>query len=314
MRPRQRKLAEALGLQWKDFALISPDIWRKYLLDYESLGEASKYAGTLTGDEIALIDQKLDHYIGRKAECGNLSHLLIDRFRFDSFSPEPGSEQGSNLLTRFGHRIYLIFMLTPPHATVERAWKRGLQVGRYKAVDDLLHHNIEAFTGMPGLFFTWALRRDKRVHYEFLDNSVKKGECPRTVAFGCNGELNIIDFSCLLDIERYTKINIEARCKEEVYSTKGGDVPSAYTGFLKVCAEKLLKINFVDRDSKKIYARMENGEVKWVCLSLLNKVKKDMATRVGLSAMAAGIFNQGNHAYHRDAIKLNEDQSIVGNV
>ena len=33
--------------------------------------------------------------------------------------------------------------------TVELAKKRGLQVGRYKAVDDLLAHNVEAYTGMP---------------------------------------------------------------------------------------------------------------------------------------------------------------------
>ena len=34
MRPLQRQLAEELGLCWSDFAVISPDIWRKFLLDY----------------------------------------------------------------------------------------------------------------------------------------------------------------------------------------------------------------------------------------------------------------------------------------
>ena len=137
MRPRQKMHVEKLGLNWEDFALISPDIWRKYLLDYDSLGEAYKYAGTLAGDEIPIVDRKLDRYIGRKAESGQISHLLIDRFRFDSFAPGHDSEEGSNLLTRFGHTVYLLFIVTPPPATVERAWIRGQQVGRYKAVDDL---------------------------------------------------------------------------------------------------------------------------------------------------------------------------------
>ena len=44
VRPRQRRLAEKLGIPWEDFALISPDYWRKYLLDYETLGEDYKYA------------------------------------------------------------------------------------------------------------------------------------------------------------------------------------------------------------------------------------------------------------------------------
>ena len=70
MRPLQRELAAALGIAWADFALISPDIWRKYLLDYGSLGAAYKYAGMLTGHELAIIDQKLDRYMARKAERG----------------------------------------------------------------------------------------------------------------------------------------------------------------------------------------------------------------------------------------------------
>ena len=66
MRPLQRQLAEELGLCWSDFAVISPDIWRKFLLDYGSLGDASKYAATLTGHELKLIDQKLDRYMAQK--------------------------------------------------------------------------------------------------------------------------------------------------------------------------------------------------------------------------------------------------------
>ena len=129
MRPLQKRLAEEIGVAWGDFALISPDIWRKQLLDYGSLGEAYKYAGSFTGQELRMIDQKLDRYMAAKAERGGIPHLLIDRFRFDSFAPE-SEEAGSNLLTRFGRIVYLFFMITPPDATVERSWKRGLEVGR----------------------------------------------------------------------------------------------------------------------------------------------------------------------------------------
>ena len=123
----------------------------------------------------------------------------------------------ARLLTRFGAVVYMFFMITPPIATVERAWKRGLEFGRYKAVDDLLDHNVEAYTGMPRLFFTWALRRDKQVHYEFLDNSVPAGERPRTVAFGWNDEMSILDLGSLLDVERFRKIDTAARCPAEVH-------------------------------------------------------------------------------------------------
>ena len=119
-----------------------------------------------------------------------MAHLLIDRFRFDSFAPD-SDEAGSNLLTRFGHSVYLFFVITPPELLVERAWKRGLEFGRYKAVDDTLAHSVEAYTGMPDVFFTWVRRTDKRIHFEFLDNTVRLGELPRTAAFGDNYTLNV---------------------------------------------------------------------------------------------------------------------------
>jgi hypothetical protein len=87
LRPLQKSLAADIGVAWTEFALISPDIWRKQLLDYASLGAAYKYAGAFTGDELDIVDEKLDRYMARKAALGNMSHLLIDRFRFDSFAP-----------------------------------------------------------------------------------------------------------------------------------------------------------------------------------------------------------------------------------
>lgn len=258
MRPLQKGLAERLGIPWSDFSLITPDIWRKFLLDYESLGSAFKYAGALTAHELEIVDRKLDRYIAAKNAEGRLSHLLIDRFRFDSFIPEAEVQVNSRLLTRFGSHVFMHFMITPPEATVERAWSRGLQVGRYKAVDDLLAHNIEAFSGMPELFFTWALHRKKQVHYEFLDNSVPHGEPPATVAFGCNGELNILDVTGILKIERYKRIDINARRPQDVYlPSPQGAVDDL--GFLKRCIALLPVVNFADRDSGAVYARFENG-------------------------------------------------------
>ncbi len=210
LRPLQRKLAGEIGARWSDFALISPDIWRKQLLDYGSLGGHYKYAGALTSEELQIVDQKLDRYMALKQRRGDMAHLLIDRFRFDSFAPD-SDEAGSNLLTRFGRLVYLFFMITPPEMLVERAWKRGLQVGRYKAVDDTLAHGVEAYTGMPDVFFTWVRRTDKRIRFEFLDNSVRLGERPRTVAFGTNSIFNALDVGGILNIERYGRVNVEAK-------------------------------------------------------------------------------------------------------
>ncbi len=316
MRPLQKKHAGRLGINWHDFALISPDIWRKFLLDYDALGPACKYAGTLVGDEIPIVDQKLDRYIEQKAEQGRIPHLLIDRFRFDSFAPGKDSKEGSNLLTRFGHTVYLLFMVTPPEATVERAWLRGLQVGRFKSVDDLLDHNVEAFTGIPALFFTWALRKEKTVHYEFLDNSVAYGTTPRTVAFGLNGEMYILDFKCMLDIVRYTKININAKRPAEVYPGAAVMEPASNAGFLVRCARKIPSIKFVDRVSGQIYAGMESGKMRWVDPDMIERILKAETARAAFHAMVPNFSEKLATFKHAPAIALSDEARlhIIGNL
>jgi hypothetical protein len=284
MRPLQRGLARRLGVPWDDFALISPDIWRKFLLDYDSLGEAYKYAGTLTGHEVEIVDRKLDGYMARKAAAGRMSHLLIDRFRFDSFVPESSGDENSRLLTRFGHLVYLFFVITPPAATVERAWSRGLKVGRYKAVDDLLDHNVEAFTGMPNLFFTWTLRTSKRVHCEFLDNSVPEGALPRTVAFGWNGELNVLDVKGLLDVDRFRKVNVEAREPGAVLPA-AKMAPERNVEFLRQCARHVPVLRFADPRDGRVYAQLERGTWTWCDESALEEAMADPEVRAGLRAI-----------------------------
>jgi hypothetical protein len=259
LRPLQKKLAGDIGVHWSDFALISPDIWRKQLLDYASLGAAYKYAGALTSDEVQIIDQKLDRYMAAKNRRGDMSHLLIDRFRFDSFAPD-SAEAGSNLLTRFGQTVYLFFVITPPEMLVERAWKRGLEFGRYKAVDDTLAHSVEAYSGIPDVFFTWVRRSDKRIQFEFLDNTVCLGERPRTAVFGDNETFNVLDVKATLDIARYARIHVDAAAPEYLYPDPGLLEAAKNVDFLKRCVKTFHYVNFADQASGRIYLRIERGQ------------------------------------------------------
>ena len=298
LRPLQKKLAADIGVDWRDFALISPDIWRKQLLDYGTLGAAFRYGGAFTADELQIVDQKLDRYMARKAELGGMTHLLIDRFRFDSFAPD-SDEAGSNLLTRFGRIVYLFFMITPPASLVERAWKRGLDVGRYKAVDDTLAHAVEAYSGMPQLFFTWIERVDKRVHFEFLDNSVQLGERPRTIAFGWNDTLNVLDVGGLLDVERFRRVNIDAGGPELLYDDRALLAPERNTAFLRECVRRFGEINFALQSTGRVYARLVDQKPVWVDRGLISESGLDADTRAGLAAVAPGAVESGPPAPDR---------------
>jgi len=285
LRPLQKKLAGEIGVQWSDFALISPDIWRKQLLDYGELGAAYKYAGAFTAEELQIVDQKLDRYMARKHRRGDMTHLLIDRFRFDSFAPD-SDEAGSNLLTRFGQTVYLFFVITPPESLVERAWMRGLEFGRYKAVDDTLAHAVEAYAGIPDVFFTWVRRSDKRIQFEFLDNTVPLGERPRTVAFGDNETFNLLSVKGALDIERYGRLNVDAATPESLYADRGLLAAKLNTGFLRRCIDSFRQVNFADQATGRIYLRIESGTPVTMDGTLLQSAIADPDTLCGVEAAA----------------------------
>ena len=289
LRPLQKRLAGDIGVRWRDFALISPDIWRKQLLDYASLGAAFKYAGAFTSEELQIVDQKLDRYMALKQERGDMAHLLIDRFRFDSFAPD-SDEAGSNLLTRFGDSVYLFFVITPPEQLVERAWMRGLEFGRYKAVDDTLAHSVEAYTGMPNVFFTWVRRIDKHIHIELLDNSVQLGQLPRTAAFGNNYTFNVLDISRLLDIERFGRVDVNASDPKGLYPDRAALAPGYNLGFLKRSIDAFREVNFANQGTGRIYLRIRSGVPVLVDREALQEAIAVPDAHAALLAIAPGVF------------------------
>jgi hypothetical protein len=288
MRPLQRKLAARMGVSWSDFALISPDIWRKVLLDFDALGPLYKYAGMLTSQEVAIIDMKLDAYLLRKSEMRRNSHILIDRFRFDTFVVE--SVETKHPPYRFREVTCYVFMVTPPEETVERAWRRGLQIGRYKALDDLLAHNIEAFTGMQNMLFGRTLDPKLRIHYELLDNNVPRGDAPLTIAFGWSGEMNVLDLKSMIDIERYRKINVNATSPAEVYPDQLQMSVENNTAFLTSCFKKYPHLNLADRHTGQIYASYVAGRLEWLDRDALTRVTANVEAKAILEAAAPDIF------------------------
>lgn len=284
IRPQQRQLAGKLNIPWEDFALISPDYWRKYLLDYSSLGGDFKYGAMLTGTELEIIDKKLDRYMKVKSSKGMMSHLLIDRFRFDSFTVDIDSAADSKLLSRFGDQVYLFFVITPPAETVERAWLRGIDTGRYKAVDDLLFHNVEAFTGMPSLFLSWVNSKDRKVHFEFLDNDVPQGELPRTAAFGWNGNMTILDVKLMLNIDRYRQVDIAASQPDQVLKFNVAD-KNSYTDFIMRCSRTVNHLDFADQDTLDIYASVKDGSLVWWDDEYILRHADDTSLQLTLTAL-----------------------------
>jgi thymidylate kinase len=260
LRPMLRQTMREQGVEPESYATISPDIWRRLLLDYEALGSARKYAGQLTSHELVAIDRKLDHYIQFKANRDNaMPHLVVDRFRFDSFSSDQVKRVLHNTYVRHVDTLVMYFIVTPPEETVERGWSRALERGRYKSVEDFLGHAIEAYTGMPKIFFRWLDHAHPVFRYQFLDNLVPKGSYPKMIAWGGQAEITIVDPLGLINIERYQKVNSHATSPAEVYPPSADLAVAHNTGFLKEIVRHIPRVNFVAAEGALPYLVAERG-------------------------------------------------------
>ena len=288
LRPMLKQVMEEQGVAADGYATISPDVWRRLLLDYESLGPARKYAGHLTSRELMAIDGKLDRYIRDQANrAGAIPHLLVDRFRFDSFTAEKVARVLHDTYARYVDTMYMYFIITPPEETVERGWRRALERGRYKAVEDFLAHGVEAYRGMPKILFKWLASPRPEYRYVFLDNRVPKGTFPRTIASGDRSGMIVYDPVALIDIERYQKINIHARSPQEVYPSAAEMAVAANCGFLKECVRRIGTIEFVDRDSGTAYLRAQQGSFEVVDAALLARATSEPELAAALAEITA---------------------------
>lgn len=263
IRPMVKRLMRENGIELDGYATVSPDVWRRLLLDYEALGTAYKYAGHLTSREVMVIDAKLDRYIRDKARrMQAIPHLLVDRFRFDSFSTRDIGRILQGTYAQYVSTIYMYFIVTPPEETVERGWQRALERGRYKAVEDFLGHCIEAYSGMPRVLWRWLGNANADYRYYFLDNRVPKGEFPTLIASGDRKCLSVFDPEGLVNIDRFQKINIHAGCRDEVYP--GGDAMAVHNNvsFLRQCLKAIPVVLFFDGPEGSPYLEISSGSFR----------------------------------------------------
>ena len=291
LRPMLRTMMADLGIEDQGYGTISPDIWRRLLLDYDTLGESYKYAGRFTSHEVNIVDTKLDHYIRAKAEKRHsIPHLMVDRFRFDSFASEKITNVLHKTYVRYIDTMYMYFIVTPPEATVERGWERGLVRGRYKAVEDFLGHCIEAYAGMPRLLFKWLANHKPRYFFEFLDNSVPKGTYPLLIARGTQGRMKIYRPGPLIDIERYQRINVLATAPQQVAAPAEELAVAKNLGFLRQCIARIKLIEFIDIESDSAYLAIRSGSFEVIDATLFDQNLADDNLRQMVEQLAPDLM------------------------
>jgi hypothetical protein len=106
------------------------------------------------------------------------------------------------------------------------------------------------------------------------------------VAFGWNGEMTVLDIKRMLDVDRFRKINIHAQKPEDVYVEKEL-APERNVQFLQRCARLIPIINFADRATGRVYARLDHGQWTWRDEAQISAMLADPDVRAAMAAMPA---------------------------
>ena len=106
--------------------------------------------------------------------------------------------------------------------------------------------------------------------------------------------MTILDVKGMLDVDRFRKIDIHAQRPEELYV--GRELaPERNVEFLQRCVRLIPIINFADRATGRVYARLEHGQWTW---RDEERISRKLADPDGKAAMAA-IPAQSNAAAAR---------------
>ena len=208
LRPYLREMFQREGKNWDDTMRLSTDIFRRSLLEIDSLPEeCAPYFSRFTSAELRVIDKQLDAYLIRENGRHN---ILIDRFR------EKQEKELDKEIIDQTKDVRLYFIVVPPEQTIENSWERGQRIGRYKSVEELLFHCYDAYINMPGDFFGW-LKSDKNVHFEFLDKTVPEFSPPRMIMSGNKKEVTVESVQEIIQVNQFSKINLYAKNLSELY-------------------------------------------------------------------------------------------------
>jgi hypothetical protein len=123
--------------------------------------------------------------------------------------------------------------------------------------------------------------------------------------------MNVLDVKCLLDVDRYRRINVNATGPQSVYPGPEAMAAETNTQFLLRCARGLPAVNFAHYASGRVYARLEAGRLAWIDPEALESAIRDGDTRAGLAAVAPAALRapgRGERHAQRGSMVLQPEQ------
>jgi hypothetical protein len=96
--------------------------------------------------------------------------------------------------------------------------------------------------------------------------------------------LHVLDVKCMLDVERYRRVNVDATAPEQLYADADLLRPENNAGFLRQCVDRFREVNFADQATGRVYLSLLTGAPIWCDRDALALASAE--TRAGIHAAA----------------------------
>jgi hypothetical protein len=98
--------------------------------------------------------------------------------------------------------------------------------------------------------------------------------------------MNILDLTCLLNIDRYRNINIDAQTPAAIYASPSSRYVAKNPEILKQCIRRIPMVVFAEKDTGKIYAEIVNGKLAYWNREVCEAAVRDDDTRAAFESVA----------------------------
>ena len=98
--------------------------------------------------------------------------------------------------------------------------------------------------------------------------------------------MHVLDVKCLIDVERFRRVNIDAGDPGSLYDGSALLSPEDNIRFLRQCIERFRDVNFADQETGRIYLRIASGKPVWFDGEVFDDARFDADARSGLYAAA----------------------------
>ncbi len=111
----------------------------------------------------------------------------------------------------------------------------------------------------------------------------------------------------MLDIDRFRKININAKSPEDLFDDEKM-TPEKNVAFLQQCARLIPVINFVDHRTGFVFAQLKQGKWSWRDEPHIARVLVDRDAKAGFEAIGSNDYDPDSAAT-MDPPQLDQDEA-----